>query len=98
MGRLLGVGPRGEGAGSFVKDSAGGAVESGQPALLGGRQFGRDLESGEIVQRLADFLEAMFQGDGLWREGVGNRPTHRGQGVAYERPLLAVVGDSPSAQ
>ena len=98
MGRLLWVGPRVEGAGSFIKYGAGGTVESGKPALLGGSEFGRDRENGEIVQSLANFLEAMLQGDGMWREGVRKRTTHRGQGVAHERVLLALVGDSPGAQ
>ena len=98
MGRLRGVGPRGEGAGSFVDLRAGGAVEGGQAALLSGRELGGDREGSESAQRVADFLEAMLQGDGVWGEGVGNRTTHRGQGVAHECALLAGVGDGPGAQ
>jgi hypothetical protein len=98
IGRLLTVGPRREGAGSFVEYGAGGAVEGGQAALLGGREFGGNLEGGQIAQGLADFLEAMLQGNGVRREGGGKRTTHRGQGVAHERALLAGVGDGPGAQ
>lgn len=98
MGRLLGVGPRRKGTGSLVQYSAGGAVEGGEAALLGGRQLGGDLEGSEIAQSVADFLEAMLQGNSLWREGVGNRTAHRGQGVAHERALLAGVGDGPGAE
>ncbi len=98
MDRLLGVGPRGEGAGSFLTYGAGGTVESGKPALLSGCERGGDLEGGKIVQRLADFLEAMLHGNGVWGEGVGNRTAHRGQGVAQEGALLAGVGDGKSAE
>jgi hypothetical protein len=49
IGRLLGVGPRREGAGSFVDDGAGGAVEGGEAALLSGRELGRDLHGREIA-------------------------------------------------
>lgn len=98
MGRLLGAGPRVEGAGSFVKNGAGGAVEGGQAALLGGRELGGDLEGSESAQRVADFLEAMLQGDSVRGEGVGNATAHRGQGVAQESGLLAGVGDGKSAQ
>ena len=82
----------------MVKDGAGGAAEGGEAALLGGRELGGDLEGGEIVQSLADFLEAMLQGNGVGGEGVGKRATHRGQGVAQEGALLAGVGDGKSAQ
>lgn len=98
MGRLLGVGPRRQGAGGVVKHGEGGPVEGDQPALLGGREFGGDLEGGEIPQRVADFVEAMLQGNGVRGEGVGDCTTHRSQGVAHERALLAGVGDSPGAQ
>jgi hypothetical protein len=98
MGRLRGVGPRGKGAGSFVDAGAGGAVEGGQAALLSGREFGGDLEGSEIAQRVADFLEAMLHGNGVRGEGVRNRTAHCGQGVTYERALLARVGDGPGAQ
>lgn len=98
MGRLRGVGPRVESAGGFVKHGEGGPVEGGQAALLSGRALGGDLKGGQIAQGLADFLEAMLQGDGVWGEGVGERTTHGGQGVAHERPLLAGVGDGPGAQ
>lgn len=98
MGRLLWVGPRVEGAGSFIKDGAGGTVESGKPALLGGRELGGDLEGGEIAHSVADFLEAMLQGNDVRGEGVRDHTAHRGQGVAQEDALLARVGDGKSAQ
>jgi hypothetical protein len=82
----------------LVKYGAGGTVEGGKPALLSGCELGGDLEGGEIVQSLADFLEAMLQGNGGGGEGVRNRPTHRGQGVAQEGALLAGVGDGKSAE
>lgn len=92
------VGPRRQGAGSFVESGTGGAVEGGQAALFSGREFGGNLEGGQITQGVADFLEAMFQGDGVWGEGVGNRTAHRGQRVAQERALLAGVGHGKGAQ
>ena len=98
MGRLLGVGPRLEGAGSFVNNGAGGAVEGGQAALLGGRELGGDLEGSELAQRVGDFLEAMLPGDSVRGEGVGNRTAHRGHRVAQEGGLLAGVGDGKGAQ
>lgn len=73
-------------------------VEGGQPALLGRRELGGHLEAGQIAQGGGDFLEALLDGDGVWGEGVGNRTAHRGQGVAHERVLLAVVGDGKGAQ
>jgi hypothetical protein len=81
IGRLLQVGPRREGAGSFVDDGAGSAVEGSQAALLSGRALDGDLEGSQIAQSAADFLEAMLQGNGVWGEGVRDRTAHRGQGV-----------------
>lgn len=98
IGRLLKGGPRREGAGSFVEYGAGSAVEGSEAALLSGRELGRDLEGGEIPQRVADFVEAMLHGNGVRGEGVGDRMTHRRQGVAHKRALLAGVGDGPGAQ
>jgi hypothetical protein len=49
IGRLRGVGPRRESAGSFVKHGEGGAVEGGEAALLSGRELGRDLQGREIA-------------------------------------------------
>jgi hypothetical protein len=57
-----------------------------------------------LVARRADLAqdargrEAMLQGNGVRGEGVGDCTTHRSQGVAHERALLAGVGDSPGAQ
>lgn len=92
------MGPRRQGAGSFVEDGGGGAVEGGEAALLSGRELGGDLEGSQIAQRLADFLEAMLHGDGVWGEGVGQRTTHAGQRVAQERTLLARLGNGKGAQ
>jgi len=97
MGRLLWVGPRAEGAGSFVKDGAGGAVEGGQAALLRGREIGGHLEGGQITQGVGNFPEAMLHGDGVWGKGMSDSPAHRGQGVVQEGALLAVVGDGKGA-
>jgi hypothetical protein len=41
IGRLRKVGPRREGAGSFVEDGAGSAVEGSEAARLSGRELDR---------------------------------------------------------
>lgn len=70
-------------------------MQGSDAALLGGGQLGGNGEVGQIAQRLIDFFQALFEDNGMCREGV--RGVLVAGGGLEQGAAIAAVGNRPGA-